>query len=73
MPCAGHPLDALAPASLAYKSPRRSNEETHTISSYLPDTLTSPHLLSFDDACNAGEGLDASRAAALDRRWTNGS
>jgi hypothetical protein len=27
----------------------------------------------FDDACTAGELLDAGRAAALGRRWTNES
>jgi hypothetical protein len=43
MPCTGHPLDAPVPAALAYVNPRRSNEETHTTPSYLPDTI-SPFL-----------------------------
>jgi hypothetical protein len=35
-------LNLLAPA---YKRPRRSNEPTFPVPSYLPDTLVSPHLL----------------------------
>jgi hypothetical protein len=66
MPCAGHLLGALVPASLAYKSPHRSNDWTHTTPSYLPDTLTSPRSLSFDVASPAGEVLDAEGAAAFD-------
>jgi hypothetical protein len=72
MPCAGHPLDALAPASLAYKNPRRSNEWMHTIPSYLPDTLTSPSSLSFDVASPAGEVLDAEGTAAFGLRGASG-
>jgi hypothetical protein len=45
MPCAGHLLGAPVPDAPAYKSPRRSNDWTHTIPSYLPDTLTSPRSL----------------------------
>jgi hypothetical protein len=70
-PRTGELLDALAPDALAYKSPRRSNDRTHTTPSYLPDTLTSPRSLSFDDACTAGELLDAGRAAMLGHRWTS--
>jgi hypothetical protein len=72
-PCAGHPLDALAPDSLAYKNPCRAHEWTHTIPNSLPDTLSSPRSLSFDEAYNAGELLGAGSAAAFGRRWTNGS
>jgi hypothetical protein len=43
----------------------------HTTPSYLPDNLSSPRSLSFDEACNAGELLDAGSAAALGHRWTN--
>jgi hypothetical protein len=73
-PCTGELLDALALVAPAYKSPRRSNDWTHTVPSYLPDTLTSPHSLSFDVAVPAGEVLDAEGAAAFDlpgasRRW----
>jgi hypothetical protein len=71
-PCAGHPLGALVPASLAYKSPRRSNDWTHTIPSYLPDTLTSSRSLPFDVTSPAGEVLDAEGAAAFDLRWARG-
>jgi hypothetical protein len=71
-PRTGKLLVTLALVSLAYKSPRRSNEPTRPAPSYLPDT-TSPSLsLSFDDACTTGVVLDASHAAALDCRWTNG-
>jgi hypothetical protein len=71
-PRTGELLDALALVSLAYKSPRRSNEWTHTTPSYLPDTLTSPRSLSFDDACTAGEVLDAECAAAFGIRGASG-
>jgi hypothetical protein len=71
-PRTGELLDALAPDALAYKSPRRSNERTRPAPSYLPDTISPSLSLSFDDACTTGAVLDASRAAALDRRWTNG-
>jgi hypothetical protein len=69
---AGHPLGALVPAPLAYKNPRRSNEWTHTIPSYLPDTLTSPRSLSFDVASPAGEVLDAEGAAVFGLRGASG-
>jgi hypothetical protein len=65
MPCAGHPLDALVPDSLAYKSPRRSNDWTHTPPSSLPDIFSSPRSLQLDVASPAGEVLDAEGAAAL--------
>jgi hypothetical protein len=71
-PRTGELLDALAPDSLAYKNPRRSNERTHTDPSYLPDTLASPRSLSFDDACTAGEVLDAEGAAAFGIRGASG-
>jgi hypothetical protein len=70
--CAGHPLGAPVPASLAYKNPRRSNEWTHTIPSYLPDTLLSPRSLSFDVASPADEVLDAEGAAAFGLRGASG-
>jgi hypothetical protein len=41
-PRAGELLDAFALVAPAYKYPRRSNEETHPVPSYLPDILTSP-------------------------------
>jgi hypothetical protein len=72
MPCAGPLLDAAVPAALAFINPRRSNEETHPTPSSPPDIFSSSLSLSFDDACTTGAVLDASRAAALDRRWTNG-
>jgi hypothetical protein len=71
-PRTGELLDALAPDALAYKSPRRSNDWTPTIPSYLPDTFSPSLSLSFDDTYTAGAVLDASCAAALDRRWTSG-
>jgi hypothetical protein len=40
-PRAGELLDALALVAPTYKYPRRSNEETRPVPSYLPDTLTS--------------------------------
>jgi hypothetical protein len=64
-------LDALAPDSLAYKNPRRSNERSHPTPSSLPDNLSSLRSLSFDVASPAGEVLDAGSAAALGRRWTS--
>jgi hypothetical protein len=67
-PRTGELLDALAPDSLAYKNPRRSNEQANTTPSYLPDTLTSPRLPSFDVASFAGEVLDAEGAAAFGLR-----
>jgi hypothetical protein len=67
-PRTGELLDDLALVSPAYKSPRRSNEPTRPAPSYLPDTLTSPRSFSFDDACTAGEVLDAEGAAAFDLR-----
>jgi hypothetical protein len=69
-PRAGELLDALALDSLAYKSPRRSNEWTHTTPSYLPDTSSSPSSFPFDVASSAGEVLDAGGAIASGRRWT---
>jgi hypothetical protein len=71
-PRTGELLDALALVSLAYKSPRRSNEWTHTTPSYLLDTLTPPRSLSFDDAYTAGEVLDAEGAAVFGIRGANG-
>jgi hypothetical protein len=67
-PRTGELLDALAPASLAYKSPRRSNERTRPAPSYLPDNLSSPRSLPFDVASPAGEVLDVEGAAAFDLR-----
>jgi hypothetical protein len=71
-PQTGELLDALAPDAPAYKSPRRSNEQTHPDPSYLPDIFSPSLSLSFEVACNAGELLGAGSAAALGRRWTNG-
>jgi hypothetical protein len=65
-PRTGELMDALALVAPAYKSPRRSNEPTRPVPSYLPDTLTSPRSLSFDIAIPAGEVLDAEGAAAFD-------
>jgi hypothetical protein len=44
-PRAGELLAALALDAPAYKRPRRSNEPTRPIPSYLPDTLVSPRSL----------------------------
>jgi hypothetical protein len=67
-PRTGELLDALTPDSLAYKSPRRSNERTHTTPSYLPDNLSSLRSLSFDVTIPAGEVLDAEGATAFGLR-----
>jgi hypothetical protein len=64
-PRTGELLDALALVSLAYKSPRRSNERAHTTPSYLPDNFSPSHSLSFDVASPAGEVLGAEGAAAF--------
>jgi hypothetical protein len=71
-PRTGELLDTLSPDAQAYINPRRSNEETHTTPSYCPDTISPSLSLWFVDACITGEVLDASRAAELDCRWTNG-
>jgi hypothetical protein len=65
-------LDALAPDSLAYKSPLRAHDRTHPTPSNLPDTFSPSRSLLFDVACNAGEPLGVGSAAVLGRRWTNG-
>jgi hypothetical protein len=44
-PRTGKLLDALSLDASAYKRPRRSNEPTRPVPSYLPDTLVSPRLL----------------------------
>jgi hypothetical protein len=44
-PRAGELLDDLPLAAPAYKRPRRSNEPTHPIPSYLPDNPVSPRSL----------------------------
>jgi hypothetical protein len=44
-PRAGELLAALALDALAYKRPRRSNEPTHPVPSYLPDNPVSPRSL----------------------------
>jgi hypothetical protein len=41
----GELLAAIALDAPAYKRPRRSNETTHPVPSYLTDTLTSPRSL----------------------------
>jgi hypothetical protein len=71
-PRPGELLDTLSPAAQAYINPSRSNEETHTTPGYRPDTISPSLSLWFVDAYIAGEVLDASRATALDCRWTNG-
>jgi hypothetical protein len=71
-PCAGHPLGAPVPASLAYKNPRRSNERMHPTPSLLPDIFSSPRSLSLDVASPAGEVLDAGGAAAFGLSWASG-
>jgi hypothetical protein len=67
-------LDARALDAPAYKRPRRSNGETHPTPSYRPDNLSPSLSLWFVDAYNAGEVLDAKRAAVFDhpgasRHW----
>jgi hypothetical protein len=71
-PCAGHLLDALAPALLAYKNPLRSRSWNHTTPSKLPDIFSSPSSLPFDVASSAGELLDAGGATAFGLRWASG-
>jgi hypothetical protein len=44
-PRSGELLDAPFLDAPAYKRPRRSNEPTHPVPSYLPDALVSPRLL----------------------------
>jgi hypothetical protein len=44
-PRADELLAALNLVTPAYKRPRRSNEPTRPVPSYVPDTLISPHLL----------------------------
>jgi hypothetical protein len=71
-PCAGHPLDALVPALLAYKKPLRSRSWTHPTPSELPDIFSSSRSISFAIASSAGELLGMGGTAAFGLRWANG-